>query len=122
MLNEKMQAVMDYVKSNVAERDELVHYIALSLLTKKNLFVLGDTGQSKSQVIDLFRQCIQGARQFKVLMSKQIDQEQLFGRLDLSSIVPGHVSRSIIDKDQTCLELEEKLKKSLEEGVECQRQ
>ena len=50
-------------------------------------------------------------------MSKQIDQEQLFGRLDLSSIVPGHVSRSIIDKDRTCLELEEKLKKSLEEGV-----
>ena len=50
MLNEKMQAVMEHVKNNVAERDELVHYIALSLLTKKNLFVLGDTGQSKSQV------------------------------------------------------------------------
>ncbi len=78
MLNEKMLGVIAHVNSCVAEREELTHYIALALLTKKNLFVIGDPGQSKSDVISRFQKQIKGARQFKTLMSKGIDQEQLF--------------------------------------------
>lgn len=54
MLNEKMQAVMEEVNSQLAEREELVRAIAVSLLTKTNLLVIGAPGQSKSQAIDLF--------------------------------------------------------------------
>lgn len=100
MLNQKMNAVISEVCEGLAERNELVHTIALALLTGKNLFVLGKPGQAKSQAIDLFRAHIGGAKQFDVLMSKGIDQEQLFGRLDLASIVPGHVSRSVLEKDE----------------------
>ena len=100
MLNQKMNAVISEVCEGLAERNELVHTIALALLTGKNLFVLGKPGQAKSQAIDLFRAHISGAKQFDVLMSKGIDQEQLFGRLDLASIVPGHVSHSVLEKDE----------------------
>ena len=73
--------------------------IALALLTRKNLFVLGEPGQAKSQAIDTFRSHIVGAKQFDILMSKGIDQEQLFGRLDLASIIPGNVSNSRLKDD-----------------------
>lgn len=99
MLYNKMNAVIADVCENLAEREELVHTIALALLTGKNLFVLGKPGQAKSQAIDMFRSHIEGAKQFEILMSKGTDQEQLFGRLDLASIIPGHVSRSALKND-----------------------
>ena len=86
-----MLAVMRDVNSQVAEREELVELIAVALLTRNNLFILGKPGQAKSLSINLFRQRITGARQFERLLSKQTDEDQLFGRIDLSSLIPGSV-------------------------------
>ena len=47
-LRDKMLAVMADVNSAVSEREELVELIAIALLTRKNLFILGDPGQAKS--------------------------------------------------------------------------
>lgn len=55
-LRDKMCARMREVQTQVAERDELIEVIAIALLTRKNVFVLGDTGQAKSAVINLFRE------------------------------------------------------------------
>ena len=117
MLNDKMNALIDEVCSELAEREELVHTIALALLTGKNLFVLGEPGQAKSQAIDLFRSHITGAKQFDILMSKGTDQEQLFGRLDLASIIPGHVSRSVLEKDEGYQKMVGYLKRLLEDAA-----
>ena len=100
-LRDKMLAVIADVNASVAEREELVEMIAIALLTRKNLFVLGDPGQAKSYAINLFRQHITGARQFERLLSKQSDEEQLFGRVDLASLLPGSVPQSVLDKDDT---------------------
>lgn len=110
MLRTKMNAVISEVSDCLAERDELIHVIALALLTRKNLFVLGDPGQAKSQAIDKFRSHITDAKQFDVLMSKGIDQEQLFGRLDLASIIPGHISNSRLNNDRKYSKMREELK------------
>jgi len=100
MLNDKMLAVIADVTVEVAERDELVEAIAVALLTRKNLFILGDTGQAKSYVVNEFRRRITGAKQFERLMSKQADEEQLFGRLDLSSLIPGNADKGILGNDK----------------------
>lgn len=110
MLRTKMNTVISEVSDSLAERDELIHVIALALLTRKNLFVLGDPGQAKSQAIDKFRSHITDARQFDVLMSKGIDQEQLFGRLALASIIPGHISNSRLNNDAKYCEMRNQLK------------
>lgn len=99
ILRDKMLAVIDDVNSSVAERGELVEMIAIALLTRKNLFVLGNPGQAKSYAINLFRQHITGARQFERLLSKQTDEEQLFGRVDLSSLIPGSIPDSALESD-----------------------
>lgn len=98
-LRDKMLDVIDDVNGSVAEREELVEMIAIALLTRKNLFVLGDPGQAKSYAINLFRQHITGARQFERLLSKQTDEEQLFGRVDLSSLIPGSIPDSTLEGD-----------------------
>ena len=99
-LREKMMAVIADVNASVAERSELIELIAIALLTRKNLFILGDPGQAKSYAINLFRQHISGARQFERLLSKQTDEEQLFGRIDLSSLIPGSIPQDVLKNDR----------------------
>ena len=100
-LRDKMLAVCADVNAQVAEREELVELIAIALLTRKNLFLLGAPGQAKSYAINTFRSRIDGARQFERLLSKQTDEEQLFGRIDLSSLIPGSVPEIVLKDDST---------------------
>lgn len=109
MLNEKMIKVMSEIGKEVAERSDLIEKMAIALLTGKNLFILGDTGQAKSYAINLFRKRIIGAKQFERLLSKQTDEEQLFGRLDLGSLIPGNVAKAVLEQDSTYRYLLEKL-------------
>ena len=67
MLRDKMQAVMADANSQVAEREELIELIAIALLTRKNLFILGAPGQAKSYANNAFRRRITGARPFERL-------------------------------------------------------
>ena len=112
-LRDKMLAVISDVNSELAEREELVELIAIALLTRKNLFILGKPGQAKSYAINLFRRHISGARQFERLLSKQTDEEQLFGRIDLSSLIPGAVPESVLRGDPIYKELRLGLQEAL---------
>ena len=110
MLNTKMLDIMDEVNKEAVEREELVECIALALLSRKNLFILGETGQAKSFCINQFRKRIIGAKQFERLMSKQTDEEQLFGRLDLASLIPGNMPDDELMKDTSYAVLYNQLK------------
>ena len=101
MLRDKMLAVMEEVNSEAAERHELVQTIALALLSGSNLFILGAPGQAKSFVVNEFRKRITGAKQFERLLSRQTDEEALFGRLDLASLIPGAVPAQVLEQDGT---------------------
>ena len=92
-LRDKMLAVIADVNASVAEREELVEMIAIALLTRKNLFILGAPGQAKSYAINLFRQHITGARQFERLLSKQSDKAML--SIFSASILPAPVSLNV---------------------------
>ena len=111
----KMNQIIDEVRAEVAERDELIECIAICLIARKNLFILGDTGQAKSYAINEFRKRITGAKQFERLMSKQTDEEQLFGRLDLSSLIPGNMPMDELMKDNRYAEQTEKVEKLYEQ-------
>ncbi len=108
MLQNKMRAVMEDVSNQAAEREALIECIAIALLTRKNLFILGDTGQAKSYAVNEFRKRITGAKQFERLLSKQTDEEMLFGRIDLGSLIPGYVSQTVLN-DSPQYQAEKKL-------------
>ncbi len=109
MLFTKMNEIIDEIKDEAAERDELIECIALCLIARKNLFILGETGQGKSYAINEFRKRITGAKQFERLMSKQTDEEQIFGRLDLSSLIPGNMPQDDLMKEEPYKMLSDKL-------------
>lgn len=46
MLNDKMNALIEEVCGELAEREELVHTIALALLTGKNLYLANPARQN----------------------------------------------------------------------------
>ena len=112
-LRDKMLAVIADVNGQVAEREELVETIAIALLSRKNLFILGAPGQAKSFAINCFRARIRGARQFERLLSKQTDEEQLFGRVDLSSLIPGNVPDEVLRSDPAYAKLKAALERAL---------
>ena len=116
-LRDKMLGVIADVNAQVAEREELVEMIAIALLTRKNLFILGDPGQAKSFAINAFRARITGAVQFERLLSKQTDEEQLFGRIDLASLIPGSVPEKLLEQDGRYQEM----RKALEAAMDDQR-
>lgn len=115
MLRDKMLAVMDEVNSEAAERQELVRMIAMALLSGSNLFILGAPGQAKSFAVNEFRKRITGARQFERLLSKQTDEEALFGRLDLASLIPGAVPAQVLAEDDTYQSLKAQLAQAAED-------
>ncbi len=116
MLRDKMLAVIADVNTQAAEREELTELIAVALLTRKNLFILGAPGQAKSYAINAFRSRITGARQFERLLSKQTDEEQLFGRIDLASLLPGSVAQAVLDSDPQYQQMYKSLKSRLANG------
>ena len=95
-LRDRMLAVMADIGGQIVEREELIEVIAIALLSGKNLFILGAPGQAKSAAINCFRSRIEGARQFERLLSKQTDEDQLFGRIDLASLIPGSVPEAYL--------------------------
>ena len=115
MLRDKMLAVMDEVNSEVAERQELVQMIAMALLSASNLFILGAPGQAKSFAVNEFRKRITGATQFERLLSKQTDEEALFGRLDLASLIPGAVPAQVLAEDDTYQSIKAQLAQAAED-------
>lgn len=115
-LRDKMLAVIADVNTQVAEREELVEAIAVALLTRKNLFILGDPGQAKSYVINQFCARITGVRQFERLLSKQTDEDQLFGRIDLASLIPGSVPWAVLERNPQYQEMYGRLKTRLAAG------
>ena len=114
-LRKKMLAVIADVNAQVAEREELTEMIAIALLTRKNLFILGDPGQAKSYAINAFRARIDGARQFERLLSKQTDEEQIFGRIDLASLIPGSVPEKLLEKDSKYQEMQKALEIAMDD-------
>ena len=114
-LRDKMLAVIDDVNTQLAERDELVEMIAIALLARKNLFILGAPGQAKSYAINCFRSRIEGARQFERLLSKQTDEEQLFGRIDLASLIPGSVPEQTVKDDPAYLKMKAELEQTVKD-------
>lgn len=116
MLQKKMIDVIKDVSKTVCEREELISMIAIALLSKNNIFILGDTGQAKSYAVNQFRKRIIGARQFEKLMSKQADEEQLFGRLDLASIIPGNVPMTKLMESKGYSDIKAELEQLLEKS------
>jgi MoxR-like ATPase len=94
----KLNSIEKELGNYIYEKEEVFKLIKVALVGKRNLFMLGKTGQAKTFVISEYMKRITGSTFFETLMSKQKDEEQLFARLDIASYVNGTVN--VITKDK----------------------
>lgn len=86
---EKINQIGEELKQYILEKDEVIHLIKVALISKRNVFFLGKTGQAKSYTVREFIKRIEGANYFEILMNKMLDTENIFGRLDIPSLIKG---------------------------------
>ena len=55
VLMDKMNNALQYLNTCLAEREELLRFMAVAVLTRRNLFILGLPGQAKSDIIGAVR-------------------------------------------------------------------
>jgi MoxR-like ATPase len=95
---DKLDAIGEELKTFIVEMDEVIHMIKIALIAKQNLFFLGETGQAKSYTVQNFNKRIIGSNYMEVLMSKLMDDERIFGKLDLPKFKEGKVEIIIKNK------------------------
>lgn len=93
---DKLNDIGNELKDYIKEREEVIEIIKLALVSKRNLFFLGETGQAKSFVVKEFNKRIKGSNYMDVLMNKMMDKDELYGRLDIPELVKGN-QKVIID-------------------------
>lgn len=83
----------DLLDADIVEHEEAVHGAVLALVTGEHVFLVGPPGSAKSLLADRLRARIEGARQFKTLLSPFATTEGIFGPWDLLALKDGHYRR-----------------------------
>lgn len=95
MLDNKIQKIVDKfntideLNNEIVEREELINLCKIAIVSKKNLFILGKPGLSKTLIVDNIVSKIDNIKYFKTLMTKEKSSTQLFGKMDLKSLING---------------------------------
>ena len=91
-LRDKMLAVIDDVNGSVAEREELVEMIAIALLTRKNLFVLGDPARPRAMPSTSSASTSPARGSLSACSPSRPMKNSFSAVVDLSSLIPGRHS------------------------------
>lgn len=115
----KFKAAISEVNALIKEREEVVKCLAIAILTRWNIFLYGDTGQAKSAVLNELCKRISGAKSFYIQLTKQTDLEEVFGRLDIQSIIEKDIKETTTMKaiKDKLYELKEKYEKTNDENI-----
>ena len=87
----KLVAIKDELQTFIVEKEELLELVLVAVLAKKNLFILGKPGESKSYAINQFAKRVQGSKYFETLMHKLMNVSEIFGQLDVTALEKGQI-------------------------------
>jgi MoxR-like ATPase len=85
------QDVIDVLKKQFVERDEVVDLIALALVAGEHLFLYGPPGTAKSALIRQFASGVRG-QYFEYMLTRFTEPNELFGPIDLVKLREGTVA------------------------------
>jgi MoxR-like ATPase len=97
-LYEKFKKVEEELNEYFVEREEVVHGLALAILSENNMLLLGPPGVAKSMAVREWRAHIKGANYFEWLLTKFSVPEELFGPLSLKALEEDRYSRITVNK------------------------
>ena len=89
-LHEKFRKVEEELNELFVEREEMVHGLALAMLSENNMLLLGPPGTAKSMIVRGWQEHISagkdGAKYFEYLLTKFSTPEEIFGPISLRAI------------------------------------
>lgn len=89
-----MQTIVDELSLYFLERRSVIHAMALAVLAKEHLFMLGPPGTAKSYLTRSFFGRIEGAKYFEAILSKTRPAEAILGPYDIPELRDhGHLFR-----------------------------
>src|SRR5437773_8540435 len=83
--------VIDVLKKQFVERDEVIDLIALALVAGEHLFLYGPPGTAKSALIRQFAQAVRG-RYFEYMLTRFSEPNEIFGPVDIARLREGVVA------------------------------
>ena len=92
-LHEKFNKVEEELNEYFVEREEVLHGLALAILSENNILLLGPPGIAKSMAVRSWREHITDANYFEWLLTKFSTPEEVFGPLSLKALEEDRYSR-----------------------------
>lgn len=89
--NEKLKAVLDFLKSSFIGKDEIIDLLGISLVARENAFLLEPPGTAKSAIIRMFSTCIEDGRNFEYLLTRFTEPNEIFGPFDIRKLKEGEL-------------------------------
>lgn len=89
---ERLQVeVVGPLKERFVGRDEVIDLIALAVIAREHLFLLGPPGTAKSALIRQFARGVRG-RYFEYLLTRFSEPNEIFGPIDIARLREGTVT------------------------------
>jgi MoxR-like ATPase len=88
---EKLNKVLEFVKSSFVGKNEIVDLLGISLIARENAFLLGPPGTAKSAIIRLLSDCIEDGRNFEYLLTRFTEPNEIFGPFDIRKLKEGEL-------------------------------
>ena len=86
---QQLQAVLDYLKRVFVGKDEIVDLLAICLIARENMFLLGPPGTAKSAIVREFAKAIEGGKNFEYLLTRFTEPNEIFGPFDIRKLREG---------------------------------
>ncbi|NIU88221.1 MAG: AAA domain-containing protein [Candidatus Dadabacteria bacterium] len=95
---EKLKAVINELKSEFYEREDLIDGAVCALLTSSHVIIIGPPGTAKSQLANELCSRVKGANYFQWLLTKFSTPEEIFGSVSLKGLENDEYSRVLTGK------------------------
>jgi len=84
---EKINKIKGFLSQNFFEREEIIHGLFVSLVSKENMLMVGPPGAAKSQIARLlFKNCLDGVNYFEKAFTKTTKPEEVVGPMSLKGL------------------------------------
>lgn len=89
-LIDKLNAVLNQIKSTFVGKDEIIDLMGICLVGRENLFLLGPPGTAKSAMVREMSKALQG-KTFEYLLTRFTEPNELFGPFDIRKLREGEL-------------------------------
>jgi MoxR-like ATPase len=97
--NEKFEEIEKELNKLFQEREEVIHGMALSILSGNNMLLLGPPGTAKSMTVRAWKDRVTGASNyFEYLLTKFSTPEEIFGTFSLKALEEDRYTRITTNK------------------------